>query len=775
MEKNLPADGDKESAMDKVRSDAAEPFGSGEQPDLNQTIAALRESFAEQPGGTRWRRDLTFVAFAVLAVAIAIWYTQYRVPARYPLTAFAVIETSVPPTQAWMGIGFAQGLASYLQATGTVRVLTDQAPQTVLTNLFGLSLEPVSANAADFRLDVALTTSSRDLLTASVSLVDRDNPTRRFDAELTGSAANLSDLAARVSLQVFDWLEVNPFSPEQRDVATAAIPADNDDLAHYARALQRLQQGLSREAITHFQNIPGVATMPMANAGLARAYDDLGYSSIAQDHISRASEGRHALTRELQLNIQAQYHRLHSEWPRAQELYQALREFYPEKVEYALLLAKVLVRSGDGQAALALLDTIAEDQRFSTDPAVDMTRMLVLYEIGEWRAAMASADLAIAKAEQIGARGLAAHARYRRHDMNPELTDSGPVEAAFDEFVALNNQRGQVNALSKLGSLAKEAGRLDLASEFKQRAFELAQALQNPQLINSVLAGRAMLFDLMGDLEAGLVVKQSIVRNWEELGRLRRVGISRENVVVSLYKMGRMAQARDALERARVDFLAADDRIGLAWYPDRLGGIYMRMGDLAKAEPLFEQALTNAETHPAGGLALHARHDLAQLSFYRGEVDARVLLEASREEFVAGNHRMFVSQADLFLAQLEETPAGALALTEQALERFEEQNAGYYVTYGLTLAVRAGDMSRCALLRSGVENLAHRLYALLGHVALHACGPGMALLSLEDIDAEAQALELFEPRLEVAAMRDVEQARAWADAQGWFQPKHWSY
>ena len=741
-----------------------------EQPEqLSQTIEALRSNLAEQPQ-RYWGRDLGLIGVIVAILGALLWYTTL-VERQVPLLAYAAVDSGLPPAEQWAEHGFKQGLVNYLHSSEQLRVVGQPSV---------LSANYVRASASaqqDRYWAISAFLSSDALPELVVELILRaPYQGREYRTQLAGSVENMPDLVARAAAQIGDWLQLHPLSMQQQLLAQGAMPLAGRSGRDYARGLLALEQGRSREAIEHFtaagsDNESGA----MVVAGLAMAYAELGYTRRAQDLAETALARSTGLPREQQLNVRALHERLLGNWPRVAELNRALWEFYPEQLEYGLQLVNALVQSSEYEIAYTLLEELQQRAEFQGEPRLLLQKLRALASQGRWVEAAEVARTTAERARAQQADGVLADALYLWAEVEPESFPAAALSEAQDLYRDLKDVRGQVEVLGKAGSRALGAGDLEFAGRLLDEGLKLAVSVDNPYLANLINSKRAIWFDLLGDLEQGLLVKQQVLDTWQELNDQQKVALAKENIVISLFKIGRMVEAERRLEDAYQTFLEVDDHIGIAWYPLRMGAIKMRRGELQAALPLTQAGLENAEQYPQGDLATHARDDLARLAFFSGAADAAQQLQAVEAAYRDQELPLFTGAALLFRAKAAPDAATAAEFTRQALEIFNTTTPRYYLAWANTLLVRSGDLSVCGELRHQLNDLHHRLYAILGELELHRCGPEIATVPLTELLAEAQALDLFEPLVEITAWQNLDRGRALADSRGWVHSPHWTY
>ena len=102
------------------------------------------------------------------------------------------------------------------------------------------------------------------------------------------------------------------------------------------------------------------------------------------------------------------------DWPRAIEAYGALFGFFPDNLEYGLRLARVQANSGRAPDALGTVDTLrALPPPAGSDPRIDLLEAVAASSVGDYRRGRSAAERGAARADEMGARLIAADARIQ--------------------------------------------------------------------------------------------------------------------------------------------------------------------------------------------------------------------------------------------------------------------------------------------------------------------------------------------------------------------------
>ncbi len=741
--------------------------------ELATALEELRSSLKEDAAPDRWRMDITIVGLLAAVFGVLVWHTTLSERQSAPTVALSVHSELVGELQ-WVGPGFAQVLAAYAGAGDRLLLYFDGDVSDTLLGRDVLVMNG-SLPEVEHEVRVELIPQNGDGgLTVEVHLRSRDGRESR-QTSLRGESSALSDLASRVALQLFTWLEIDAYTASERSEAIAAIPEDSAAARPYVLGLESLRRGEGRAAVEYFsQSLAADSDHPMLNAALAEALDFLGYRARAVQQIQAAYDQRGVLSREKQLSIEARLRLLQNDWQAAESLYAALMAFYPEDISYGLALAETQYRGSRMKEAEATLVALRQHDAFADDPRLDLLEARMWRQAGNWQRGVAAAERAVEKAQAQGRSGLLARALVHRADMDGDPKGLG-LELAAELFEEMRDPHGVSLVLREQGDRHKAAGRLAEAAAAYDEARRVSAEVGNEAEIASALQARAIVHDLNGELQAGYELKREVLKNYQRRGVHAGAAIMMENIGVSLYKMGRLAEARQVFAQATPEFARLNDQIGVAWAPYQLGRVMARMGLLDEARRSFEEALVNARIHPEGYLELHTRFELARLDLFEQRDGVQQTLEA-----LAGAYReeaLHLDYADTLVllarhALLLERPDDALRQAQEAAEIFADSDARYYQVAADTQRLRAGDVSVCGTLPAMLDGLQHRETVLLARASLARCE--QQAVDATELLAEARALSLFEAELAATALLDPMQARTLADTRGWRAAEYWS-
>ena len=209
--------------------------------------------------------------------------------------------------------------------------------------------------------------------------------------------------------------------------------------------------------------------------------------------------------------------------------------------------------------------------------------------------------------------------------------------------------------LTSLGGTASSAGRLEDAAGYYEAAFALYERTGNPRGLGQAANGLGKVSLDRGELERAGELFERAVAERTAAGYSRGVYLSHEGLGRVALAQGDPQRAAHHFETSSQGLISIGDLYDGAWSLGYLAVAYARLGDLARAEPLIEQARTAmlecGSRFGQGGIEEMA----AQIAGSHGDQDAaRHHLVVAAEHFAASDPR----RRDIVLARLSELEPG---------------------------------------------------------------------------------------------------------------------
>jgi eukaryotic-like serine/threonine-protein kinase len=228
-----------------------------------------------------------------------------------------------------------------------------------------------------------------------------------------GMEDQLPELVKRAGNALLQRLGASELTPTQDAELSASVSANSEANRLYAEGLVKLRDFdplAARDRLEMAAKLDD--NIALAHSWLSRAWSQLGYDQKSKDEAKRAFDLSGSLSRESRLGIEGRYESAIKDWPKAIEVYRSLFTFFPDNLEYGLLLASAQTAAGKGQDALSTVDQLRRlPPPANEDPRIDLQESASANEMGDAYRSLASAQRTAQKAESTGMQFIAANAR----------------------------------------------------------------------------------------------------------------------------------------------------------------------------------------------------------------------------------------------------------------------------------------------------------------------------------------------------------------------------
>ncbi len=374
---------------------------------------------------------------------------------------------------------------------------------------------------------------------------------------VTVKGSALDELANRAATELRAKLGVAPISSIDLSEAKATTSSNPEAEQLYAAGLEKLRS---------FDNLAGrdllqkaVKVDPqfaLAHSALARAWKALGYDHGAEMEAKKAFELSAGLPRENRLQVEGQYREIAGDWDKAIDTYRSLFTFFPDNVEYGLLLAQAQTKAGKGKDAMATVESLrtlpppsGEDVRIEL-AAADASRSL-----GDIKQMQSLALTAADKARANGAKLLLAR------------------------------------ALLLAGSADENLGQIKEATAAEQESAEIYGAVGDRNSVSYTMEVQANVLDDQGNLEGAIANYKNELAIGRNIGNKKTESSALNNLGLVLEQKGDLADAERMFEQAVPGFVEINDKDDLAMALSNMGQILEEQGNLARARRICEQEL----------------------------------------------------------------------------------------------------------------------------------------------------------------------------------------
>ena len=400
------------------------------------------------------------------------------------------------------------------------------------------------------------------------------------------------DLVAAASRELRGKLGLSPPLASQTAGLRAALSSNPNALRFYFLGLEalRIHEGARQRALT--QALTEDPNFALAHSVLSITWRVLGYDLRAQEEARRAFDLSGRLGREDQLGVEGAYYEVMSDWPKAIEKYQALWNFFPDNIAYALKLVHQQLLGGRLDEARRVVEQMkALPPPADSDPRVNVVAGDLAFRLGNFSDALAegklTADKATAKkASQLQAlgklrQGNASHRLGQLDDARRYLADAKQI------FERIGDTGGVGDSLRSDAIVLLALERVDEAAQQLDRALEMATRINNLRLAAEI--------------------------------RINRSNVAREQ--------GRLTTAKTDAEAAMAG-ASAQNRSGLARGQHALGSVLRLQGEYVAARARFQESARLAAEIGEKPVYTAAVNSLAALDLAEGRTeDARRRLD----------------------------------------------------------------------------------------------------------------------------------------------------
>jgi tetratricopeptide (TPR) repeat protein len=535
--------------------------------------------------------------------------------------------------QTWLSTALAEMLTTELAAGTRVRVVSGE---TVSQAQRSLSLPYVDAAGVQ-DLERLHSSLGADLIVVGsyLALGEKGGGKIRLDLRVqqlpdgvtvasvaqVGTEPELFDLVSEAGARLRTLLGWEQPSPEEARAVQALRPANPEATRLYAEGLARLRTFDFRTALEPLEKAAEAdPNSAIIRSAISQAWSGLGYDVRAAEEAEKAFALAVSLPQEERLATEARYREAKKQWDEAIKIYESLRRFYPDNLEYGLRLAYAQTVGGFTKESL---ETIAALRRLpppaGDDPRIDLAEAWNAKRMSDFKNLRRAADLALEKGRRLGGSQVVAQALVYKGDALLLTGHGREARASFQEarelFSKEDDRTQAALMLTRMGVTLHEQSELDDAEEAFKTALSINESTGN-------VIGRAL---QLGNL--GL-----IARDKGDLARAQE--LMEQSNALFIEAGDRVYEARSStllgtvlLEEALVMTRQSGTRIDEVRALDNLGLGLERQGRFGEALKLHEQALAIAESIGDNSRTAYVRAGLAETLLHLGQ------LRRAREQF----------------------------------------------------------------------------------------------------------------------------------------------
>jgi eukaryotic-like serine/threonine-protein kinase len=494
----------------------------------------------------------------------------------------------------WLQTALTEMLTTELASGGALRVIQGDV---VVQNLRSLDIQdPAHPGPAELKqlrealgVDLVVVGSYvplGDELRLDLRVLEVPDGSTVASVSVDGSQPQLFELVMRTGTELRKELEIPLPSPRQMRQARALAPSGTEAQRSYAEGLRRLRAYDSPGALKFLQQAVAVdPDSPVVHSALAQAWSLLGYDANAEQEARKALDLAGSLSRVDRLAIEGRLYRASKQWDKASETYRSLWTFFPDEIEYGLLLVNSLTyggRAAEAADAIAALRKLPPPA--GLDPRIDLAEAANASRLTDLASQIRAARRAEAKGRESGQWVVVADALIAVGGALEKMGSVHEAIPAFRESAVLAERAGYQwglgRAKANLGRSLMRVGDLDGAQKACEEALAVAQR-----------TGSAI----------------GIAFQLTYLGWLQR-------------DRGHLAEALSLLDQARESSVRIGDRFLEAQALNNAGEVLVAMGDLAGARQRFERALALSQAIGNRAAEARARANLGAVLAFQGDL-----------------------------------------------------------------------------------------------------------------------------------------------------------
>jgi serine/threonine protein kinase/tetratricopeptide (TPR) repeat protein/TolB-like protein len=626
-----------------------------------QTTAATARSQSK-----RKKLSLGVVAAGVIVALMVGGFLYFRHPLRIstqpPLKqrrTVAVLNfknATSRPESAWLSTALPEMLTTELAAGEKLRTITgDEVAQMMNLsppNSDSLTAQTSSQVGKSLGADLVVVGSYVVLpggkLRLDLHLQDVAAGETLLSVNETGEQDDLFDLVSHAGAQLREKCGVGQVNPQDEAGVRAALPSNPEASRFYAEGLAELRVGDAIAARDLLQKaVAADPTHALAHSALAAAWALLGYDEKARLSSKSAYELSASLSREDRLLTEARYRETTKEWGAAAESYRALFKFFPDDLEYGLLLAGAQMHGGKGKEALATVESLRRlPPPAGSDPRIDLAASEAWRSLGDFKQGQAFAKRAAQEARTQNAKLLLARALYLQGSILENLGDPNGAMAAVEEsgriYQSVGDRNGLASTIEVTGQVLEDRGDYPGALGKFNDELAVAREVGNRRAESSALNNMALVLSQQGDAEQARKMYEKAGSIFREISDHSNYAMTLINIAGIKQNEGDLAGAKKTYDEVHTLFSEINDQNGIALSLTGIGTVLDGQGDSAGAKKVLEQAIaldlagqTNPSTDKLIGLGDALQH-LGDLPGARKKYeDALALARAAGDKRVA--------------------------------------------------------------------------------------------------------------------------------------------
>ena len=412
-----------------------------------------------------------------------------------------------------------------------------------------------------------------------------------------GSEDQMDDLVRRAGVELRSKLGVGTVSEAAAAAAKATLPSNSEATRLYSEGLAKLRSFDNVAARDLLQKALSVApNFALAHSALARAWKELGYDQEAQDEAKKAFDLSAALGRENRLQVEGQYRETTGDWDKAIDTYRSLFTFFPDNVEYGILLVKAQTSGGKGKDAIATANSLRSlPPPSGQDVRIDLVAAEAARSVGDIKQMQSLALSAADRARANEAKLLLARALLLVGSADENLGQTKEATVAEQESAAIYERAGDRNGVAYTievqANVLADQGDLGNAIANYKKELAIAREVGNKRAESSALNNLELVLQQQGDLTGVRQMYEQALSVFREIGDRKDSAMTLLNMGQLVQDEGDLAQARKTYEQALSISREVNDKRGEGNGLTNLGTVLDAQGKLVSAKSALDQAI----------------------------------------------------------------------------------------------------------------------------------------------------------------------------------------
>ena len=525
---------------------------------------------------------------------------------RRTVAVLSLKNSTARPEAAWLSTGLAEMLTTELAAGEQLHTITGEEVAQTKMNLALADTDSLSpqiltqvghALGADLVVLGSYVALPGGNLRLDLHLQDVAAGETLVSVKQTGDENNLFDLVSRAGAELREKCNAGQVTAQDEAAVRAALPATPEASKLYAEGLAKLRVSDAIAARDLLQKaVDADPNHALAHSALAAAWSLLGYDEKARLSAKSAYDLAGTLSREDRLLTEARYRETSKEWNNAAENYRTLFGFFPDNLEYGLLLARAQTRGGKGKDALVTVDALRKlPPPLGDDARIELAASEASESLGDFKQSEAFADRAVEKARAQNAKLLLARALYQKGFALESLSDPNGAMTAVEEaghiYQSVGDRYGLASTLEVTATVLVDHGDYPGALAKYHDELAIAQAVGNRKAEASALNNMALVLKQQGNEPEARKTFERVLSVFQEISDKSNYAMVQINIAAILQDDGDLNGAKKIFDQALSLSREVNDQNGVALSLTGIGTVLDGLGDSAGAKTTLEQAV----------------------------------------------------------------------------------------------------------------------------------------------------------------------------------------